>query len=102
MLTMMSVLRAPILGRLGRTLSAQSRPMLLRMWQMRLPSGRGMHHGCTCRHMRAHAVSPDSQHSFHASAFGKVVTPAPRFVPDKVHDSKHRGSQNLLIRHVLP
>ena len=47
--TRMSVLRAPMAGRLGSTLSAQSRPMLLRTWQMRLPWGRCMHHGVTCR-----------------------------------------------------
>lgn len=97
---MMSVLRTPMLGRLGRTLSAQSRPMLLRMWQMRLPSGRGIHHGCTCHHMRAHAFSPCASDIL-SSARDKAMAPAPRLGPDITEHAceivcQHRQQPKLL------
>lgn len=66
--TRMSVLRAPMPGRLGRTLSAQSRPMLLRMWQMRLSWGRCMHQGATChQHLSNLTLASTSIMSMHIS-----------------------------------
>lgn len=44
----MSVGSAPSSGSTGTTLSAQSVPMLVRKWQMRVPSSRGTHQGPTC------------------------------------------------------
>ena len=47
--TMMSEGRALSAPSSGSTFCAQSRPMLERTWQMRLPSGSGTHQGLTCR-----------------------------------------------------
>ena len=46
--TRMSVGSAPRSGSTGTTFCAQSRPMLVRRWQMRVPSGSGTHQGPTC------------------------------------------------------
>ena len=46
--TMMSEGRALSASISGSTFCAQSRPMLDRTWQMRLPSGSGTHQGPTC------------------------------------------------------
>ena len=49
--TTMSVGSAPSSGSTGKTLSAQSVPMLVRKWQIRVPSSSGTHQGPTCQIM---------------------------------------------------